>query len=331
MKITVDKRTELMNIMLFQSDYGIKHPDLVTYGKNTEEYHRKIDDHFSKFKDSKAIKLLNQVIQTTSFSYDAPIELILQLEEDYSIKKLNSYPFYTRLKSSPLVLEFLNEIPNFVKESNFEKFYDENKDFYQKVIDETRGKCEKWDYKKLLEDYYGVEIKKQLVINAMPSFSFGNFGVDAESDSLRINLCVNKNSVSNFYGNTENFDLCIHEFSHGFINPLVHSHFENNLISIKENWDKNIMPSCYNSSTSTIIIETFVRAITGRIIQPYISQDYYDKYTLGMYKQGFTKCYDDAIKSLEYYENHRDEYPTFESFYPKLFDDVFTKRESIKE
>ena len=62
MKITVDKRTELMNIMLFQSDYGTKYPELVIYGKNTEEYHKKIDAHFSKFKDSKAIKLLNQVI-----------------------------------------------------------------------------------------------------------------------------------------------------------------------------------------------------------------------------------------------------------------------------
>ena len=120
--VCVDKRTELMGVLLLISDYGKHNPSLVEVRHN-EEYRKKLFKHFAAFKNEKAVKLLNEICNKLSFNVDAPIALIWQLDENYKFDKLLPYPFEKRLNSSNLVIEFLKVVPHFVEVSGFEKFY----------------------------------------------------------------------------------------------------------------------------------------------------------------------------------------------------------------
>ena len=137
--ITVDKRTELLGILLLISDYNKSHGHIIEECGN-KDYREKIFNNFSQFKNEKAVQILNQIFKELNFSYDAPVSLFLQLNDDFTFDKLDAYPYETRLKKSKLVIEFLKEIPNFAKTINFEKFYNSNTQFYNDIIEETISK-----------------------------------------------------------------------------------------------------------------------------------------------------------------------------------------------
>ena len=82
-QVKVDKRTELLGIMLLISDYSKKNSKLIEECGN-KDYRDSILKNFSKFKEDITIKLLNYIINNYCFNYDAPIYLISQLNEDYS-------------------------------------------------------------------------------------------------------------------------------------------------------------------------------------------------------------------------------------------------------
>ena len=109
-KYTLDKRTEIMEIMLTLTDYFDRIPKLRV---PTEfDYAVDVKNYFSQYKNHRAVKLLTEIIHELSFNYDAPIALMWQLNSDFSINELLKYPFETRLGRSPKVLEFIKEIKN---------------------------------------------------------------------------------------------------------------------------------------------------------------------------------------------------------------------------
>ena len=108
-EVKVDKRTELLGIMLLISNYGESCSELIDEMGN-KEYRDEIIEKFSTYRNEKAIKLLNQIIDNLSFNYDAPSYLFMQLNEDFTLGELEEYPFKTRLCSAPIVIEFLNEV-----------------------------------------------------------------------------------------------------------------------------------------------------------------------------------------------------------------------------
>ena len=133
-KVKVDKRIELLGVCLRLSCYKEKLPSLVIELKNYP-YLEEVEKWFTPFKEHKAIKTLNEIIKTLSFGYDAPVFLMLQVDDNLNFYGQDRYPFATRLNKSPLVLKFLDELKDFVKVSKFDKFFDSHKEFYNSEID----------------------------------------------------------------------------------------------------------------------------------------------------------------------------------------------------
>ena len=113
--VRIDRRTELMSVLLYISNYRKEYPNLILFNKDIK-YVKDVFDHFSKFQNHKAVKLLNQIVETLNFSYDAPFQLAWELKEDFSVGKLKSYPFKNRLNCSPIVEEFMKEIKTFAED-----------------------------------------------------------------------------------------------------------------------------------------------------------------------------------------------------------------------
>lgn len=168
-EICVDKRTELMSVLLYISNYRKEYPNLIDYDRDNA-YINDVYNHFSKFSKHRAIEILNEIIEKLNFCYDAPYSLIMQLDNDFNFETLADYPYATRLKSSPLVLEFLSEVKNFVKESEFEKFYDEHKEIYQDFVDCAKETL-KFEYLEKFEEFFRIDTGKSYIVNFLPMTS----------------------------------------------------------------------------------------------------------------------------------------------------------------
>lgn len=98
-KVTVDKRTELLGILMLIGNYKNKYPHLVKE-YNAKDYYNKIHNYFDKFSNDKTVLLFNEIVEKLNFCYGAPVELFLQLNKDFSFNKkiLNEYPFVGRLR-----------------------------------------------------------------------------------------------------------------------------------------------------------------------------------------------------------------------------------------
>ncbi len=166
-KIGIDKKTELMGVLLYVSNYRKEFPNLINYNRDIE-YINEIYKSFSSFSNHKTIEILNQVIEKCNFCYDAPYVLITQLNEDFSVGELLDYPFKSRLKSNPIVIEFLKSVKDFVKESGFENFFEFHKPLYEKWIQEFSSKF-KMDSFEHFEEFFHIKDGKNYFINLLPT------------------------------------------------------------------------------------------------------------------------------------------------------------------
>lgn len=133
-EICVDKRIELIGILLRLSNYKNSYPNLVLNIKNYP-YLDNVYLHFSPHKNHRAVTLLNEIlIKGNSFAFDVPALLFLNLDCDYNFVGQDKEPFTDRLNKSKLVLEFLKEAKNFVNDTNFEEFYNSHVNVYEEEI-----------------------------------------------------------------------------------------------------------------------------------------------------------------------------------------------------
>lgn len=165
-EVRIDKRTELMSVLLYVSNYRKEFPHLVLFNKDVE-YVRDVHEAFSKFANHKAVELLNEIVEKLNFSYNAPFQLAWELKEDYSIDKLLADPFKDRLQSAPVVESFMKEIKDFAEKSNFEQFYNEHLEYYQKCIDRAKTAI---DFEELshFEEFFKEKTKREYIVNLLP-------------------------------------------------------------------------------------------------------------------------------------------------------------------
>ena len=259
-KYTLDKRTEIMEIMLTLTDYFDRIPKLRV---PTEfDYAVDVKNYFSHYKNHRAVKLLTEIIHELSFNYDAPIALMWQLNSDYTINELLKYPFETRLGRSPKVLEFIKEIRNFAIDSKYDEFYEKHIQMYQKWIEDTKSKVDEnlLDY---MDEFYKEELKRDYIINLMPLQTHCNYGVENGNQSIcNLGAKFSENKLEPYFLSQKNLDLIQHEFSHPLINPLTDKYFNpRKMPTLSEEVTKKMIDLTYGD-VPTYINEQIIRCTT---------------------------------------------------------------------
>ena len=328
--VKVDKRCELMGVLLLISNYNKEDADLIEECNN-KEYRDKIFSWFNKFKNEKCVKLLNEIIDKLCFNYDAPIYLIEQLNEDYTYEKLLDYPFKERLQSSKLVIDFLNEIPNFVKKTNFEEFFESNKNFYQTGINQIKNLIKDYNIVGFLKDFYKTDFKDvNFFINLMHFATHGNYGVNINNNYI-CNACLRKSEDGKINFIDEKFNtlsLYVHEFSHSIINPLTDKYSDIKLDFFNDIYDK--MKRLVYSSAEVIIDEHIIRGIEIVFSKGLKGgQDFAEEYIKDNIDSGFIYI-ETVVKSLENYLKNIDIYKNFEEYFPTILIDI-KKHKQMKE
>ena len=112
--------------------------------------------------------------------------------------------------------------------------------------------------------------------------------------------------------------MSVHEFGHGYVNPLTEQYLKENDIPDLFSDIADVMRKQAYGKISSIINEHVIRAIVIR----YISLIYHDEAWVqraiqNEKKRGFIYI-EDILESLEEYENQRQNYPTFDLYYPMI-------------
>lgn len=330
-KIRIDYRMELLGIIMHISNYKEKYPFLFVEYKCNKFYYDLINKYFSKYKDDEVIKEFESIVKTHSFNYDAPINMFLQLDENFKTNKLNDYVFIDRLKSDNKIYDFINKLDDFALRINFKEFYEKNIDLYTKWVNSFSISLKMYDIRSFYNNYFGYINDKEFIINLMPCITNGGFACDLSNSLVCAYPVFEK--MNNLFDNDNNHEnallMIIHEFSHGYINPITDKY---NLLTDKTNlFDdiRYIMKRQAYPYDSLIINEHIVRSVVLRFISLiFDSSKLYNSELKYELKSGF-KYINVVLDSLIYYENNRDKYKVFDEYYPVIIDNIKSYKESM--
>ena len=258
-KVMVDKRMELIGICLRLSDYRNKFPFLVKTFNNFN-YHREAEEYFEKYKNHNAIKILNKIIEELNFAYDVPFFLMTYVDDNWNFNGQNRPPYSTRLKNSPLVLEFFDELKDFVKVSKFEEFFKEHKSLYKNEIEGFNRAVSLDDVIPYMQGLFHQDFKdkKFLVILALLSTG-GGFG-DNDFDRSEV-YCIESKRHNLGENTARNRSHYLHEFCHSVINPITRKNFDKiEKINIPSEEVEKLKRSAYGE-LEYIVNEYIIRAI----------------------------------------------------------------------
>ena len=321
--IIIDPRIELLSIVQYLSSYKEKDECLIT--NSDFEYRNRVDEYFSPFKSHEAVKLFDK-LSNNSFSYDAPPATMLYMTKDFQLRENIdiSDDLIIRIGKKDNIEKLYDLLKNFSEETKFNDFYNANREYYNSLIENTSNTIS--DENKIieeLEEFYGI---KQESYNLVLVSLYGGvgYGIKLESDKNKYDVysIIGSNSLYSkelpYFGSESSFNyLQRHEFSHSFVNPLTEKYWnEAEKYSILYNPLEEIMRKQAYTTWESCLNEHIIRTITTRF--SYLENRNWGYTELEMHKSNRFLYIDKLLEKLEEYDNNRDKYPTFESFYPEL-------------
>ncbi len=320
LNVMIDPRIELLAAVQSLSDYGEKYSLLTSLDF---DYKKDMHQTFKLHSGHEAVKLF-QEMSHDGFSFDAPPTVMLHLNPPPELAieiPLTDY-LITRAGGREKLMRFIDELRDFSKQTDFMAFLREHEEFYRETIQSVEENFQELDFIGVLEGYYGQEQHSYNIILA-PMFN-GNYGprISRGDGTYDIYNIVSPRQIKEgilYFGSKDNFEhLAWHEFSHSFVNPLGEEHREEleKYASLFEPIRGKMTASAYGNWLTTVN-EHVVRAVTTRLNYLHKGKEDGDRVLQGEKAYGF--AYVEALcKKLEQYEENRDRYSTFASFYPQL-------------
>lgn len=221
--------------------------------------------------------------------------------------------------------EYRESINEFVVESNFERFWNDNIVFYGNVIDLTLRISHKVDWVKTLEDYYNQSQNSYNIILSPLSYSGTGPNLPADNGKEDLyNICpangINRDGIHAL--NADNFaNLTWHEFSHSFVNPLANKYSARfNKTSRLFRPVRKSMEKQYYRQWVGCYIEHIVRAVVVRLYSIHLGEDAGNKELQKQLGRDFIYI-EPIVAKLKEYEKLRDEKNiTFAEFFPEIVD-----------
>lgn len=313
---TIDPRFELFNIIAMQSG----HPMITT---SNIPYKTDCFDYFSKFKTLNTADILYETVQK-GWSIDDPMFFLLYLDNEFNLSSDLPLDIASRGGGIMQMEKLAKSMKEFAVKSDFKKFFEvEQRKFYNEIISNTSYNFEGFKGIHYLENYYGEKAKSyNLILNNLSGY--GNFGKALNTPEGKVLYAIietvsSAGNIPTYFPNISLFDLIIHEFSHGFINPYLKDY--SNLISENNHLYKPIsmyMQEQGYFNWQVTANEHIVRSIVNRISSSYFGEQFNEKTFLRLLRANGYIYADAIIEKLIYYEDNRKTYTTFNEFLPEL-------------
>lgn len=293
-------------------------------------YYQELKSFFDDYKDHEAMQIATELTKR-GFTYDAPIQFMINLSELPELEKQNEYSEYliNRAGDEKILEDFRLALIDLEKESNFkEEFYDLHKEDYERYIDNFSKEVDTEEILAWMENFYGYLENEHKIVLAPAMFPSGGYGPTVEKeDGGKIVYAIIRESGKGAgepefsFNYTDGINLrylILHEWGHSYVNPVVFEQEEyiesNNLSRILEPFTKGEVNITYLEG---FLNEQILRGITGYSVKEIYDEEEYRKLLEFENKSGYYLT-EYTVELIEYYQDNRDKYPTFDDFIPYL-------------
>jgi len=271
MEIIVDKRIELLAVIQTMAQYW-DNLALKYFNKKLFKckYKESVDKYFNKYKEHETVKLCCELSNNVQ-DFSAFINLVLcysNLPNFDNIANIENN-INSLIKQNIPYNKFISEINRFYEDTNFEYFFENNKNEYEKLINDYMNKNDLKEYVNTVDNYLGSNTKNYTI--AISALLMGSFG---------IKILTNENNTYNYsvispFDYKENkyifgskfsiLELLWHEISHLTINDLTKNYIDQFDTSCKI--ISNDFINHFYTDIETIVNEYIIRAITIRLLE----------------------------------------------------------------
>ena len=325
-KFRIDPRIELYNIIaMLAGHHGMTLSNI--------PYKQQCLDYFSKYKDLEAPQVLRETWKN-GWGVDDPMFFMLRLDNDLNLSSGLNQGIINRGGGRKQVAKLAKAIKEFAERSNFQAFfYGIQKEFYQQILAGVAYNFKDFRGIEYLERYYGETHRSYyLILNI--NGGYGNFGTAIQTGNGKelyaiVETNTHTGDIPTYTPSISIASLIFHEFSHGFVNPILDRYREeiNKSKDLYEPIAQSMRHQAY-WSWNTVVIEHIVNTLVTRVAEQYYGKPLADK---TFYKLTIARrfIYTDAIiEKLKLYEKNRNQYRTFKDFVPGLitvFDTISSK------
>lgn len=315
-KPRVDKQVELMSIV-FRLAGNREYND-----NSFKLYTDKIHSWFAPYKEHEMIQLAAKLRNERGVSYDAVMGFAVRLDDQLNLSdtaRLDARWDRAKLK------DFVNLLKKFNKETKFDEFYAQNQELYSEASRRFLPTYDELDLE-WYRNFYGQEPKESYIIINSMSNGGSNYGarIDGKDGHRDVYAIMGSWSVDSvgmiYYPINAYFPILLHEFNHSFVNHLIDS----NLDSLRTSGEQIIslvgdqMRQQAYGAWQTVLSESLVRAAVIIYMKDHnfsaaqIAQEIANQKRAGFVWIG------KLVNELETYAAQRSEYPTLESYMPRL-------------
>lgn len=323
-KITpyVDERVELMS-SIFRMIGAEEYSD-----KNNALYVEDIEKQFGANKNSEFLTNLKKSRNKNSLGYDAVMSMAVNLKiKNGKISLVDSKrtSLDKRWKSEELP-EFIKNLNLYYKSTKFNDFYKSHQQDYQQAVKAFSDSVLVRLNQDWYVNFYGKQPNEDYKIVIGYGNGSGNYGPRVSSKSEK-DLVYAIVSGGRFEGrmltySSDYVSILIHEFNHSFVNYILETkNYKNELKPAGEKILEAVrqpMADQAYGNWETIINESIVRAA----VVVYVKENgFSDAEIKAEYKDLMKRRFlwtPELVALLETYQANRKQYPSFESFYPKI-------------
>jgi hypothetical protein len=318
LEVKIDPRIELMAVTQVLADYGWTG----LLARQDTPYRREVDAWFAPFKQHAAVKRFAELARA-GYTFDGPARTMICLSAPPELKlELHPEECGAQRAGGEASLEaWLEQLRDFARASDFGGFFRAHAGLYALMEEATRKKLVR-DYAADLEAYHGI---RQASYTIIPTpLLVGNYGLrrarpDGRFDIFGILGASGTSDGVAQFGSVETLRALVwHEFGHSFVNPEVER-----LSAMVEKSKKLMDPIAAKMRASayqqwrTVAIEHVDRAVAVRLAFRELGEDAGEQALANERASSF--AYVGALADrLKEYEQHRDRYPTFRDFAPRL-------------
>lgn len=322
LRVQVDPRVELLSIL-----FRLAGNSEYSQGK-VPAYTEDVEKQFGPFRNHAAVKLARTLRQTHGVSYDACMSMAAHLTEVEGLEMavpLRPWPDDLDRRWQPDDVEtFLRATRQFVKDTSFREFLERHKSLYQETESRMKNLVEKEGHLEWFGEYFGEGAGANFTLVLALLNGGSSYGARcAHPNGKRDVYCIlgvwqtDSNGLPQFTSPT--MQTVVHEFGHSYANPVVERHLSELEPAGNELYRAVAakMRSQAYGDGHTLLCESLVRACEVRYAARYGGATAARSLTGYQKGRGFLWT-EELSNQLADYERHRDQYPTLESFAPRL-------------
>ena len=319
-KAYYDERIELMSIICHLAGFQ-------EYNMNVGgDYITDIDNYFADVRNHPAVEMMDSLRRVNGISF----AVNLKKAGNSFVLVNDSVAPERRWKGVDLKMATAT-ISDFYNKSNFANFFERHKPFYEKVCSLFDSNVISKFNQSWYEQFYGVPPTDSFEVILGFTNGGGNYGPSRQLPGgprdvyAIIGYALDDKGEPYYVSEPEMYlNTLVHEFNHSFVNPLA----DNPSFAPKMrlagdamlSYSRKVMRKNAYSTWQNLVNESIVRAaviiylMDNEVPQDKIRQSVIDEMSVGFY---WTP---DLVKSLQYYAQHRDKYPSIDLYYNEISD-----------